>query len=65
MVALGHSKILSEFDGVLDKADINDPAQIREIILRHKITQIYHLAALLSATGEQYPDKAWEVNLLG
>ena len=28
------------------------------------MTQVYHLAAVLSAVGENKPDVAWEVNLL-
>lgn len=34
-----------------------------ELIKKQKITQIYHLAALLSATGEQNPKKAWDINM--
>lgn len=30
---------------------------------KYKATQIYLLAAMLSATGEKYPDKAWKLNM--
>lgn len=33
-----------------------------ELVKKQKITQIYHLAALLSATGEKNPKKAWDIN---
>src|SRR5690606_13629956 len=34
-----------------------------EVVKKHKITQVYHLAALLSATGEQNPMFAWKLNM--
>ena len=33
------------------------------LINKHKITQIYHLAAILSATGEKKPLLAWDINM--
>jgi nucleoside-diphosphate-sugar epimerase len=35
------------------------------IIQTHRITEIYHLAAMLSAKGEQQRDLAWEINMRG
>ena len=32
---------------------------------RHKVTQIYHLAAILSAKGEQNPLQTWDINMGG
>jgi nucleoside-diphosphate-sugar epimerase len=37
--------------------------EIVEVVKKYKVTQIYLLAAMLSATGEQYPDKAWKLNM--
>ena len=34
-----------------------------EIVKKHNVTQVYHLAALLSATGEQNPMFAWKLNM--
>ena len=45
--------------------DVTDKNRLLEILKKHQITQIYHLAALLSATGEQQPQLAWEVNMYG
>lgn len=45
--------------------DILNTQRLEEIILDHKITQIYHLAALLSASGEYNPQKTWNINLNG
>ena len=36
---------------------------LAEIIDRYKVTQIYHLVALLSATGEKNPQFAWNLNM--
>ena len=52
VIALGHHKIPQNFEGVLEKADILDYSRLKEIFLAHKITQVYHLAALLSVMGE-------------
>ncbi|MEL6944527.1 MAG: NAD-dependent epimerase/dehydratase family protein, partial [Bacteroidota bacterium] len=42
--------------------DILNTQRIAEVIEDHGITQIYHLAAILSATGEWMPVKTWNVN---
>lgn len=33
------------------------------LVKKHNITQVYHLAALLSATGEQKPMSLWKLNM--
>jgi len=43
--------------------DAMDGKAIHEIVKKHGITHIYHLAALLSATGEQNPMFAWKLNM--
>ncbi|HLF65095.1 MAG TPA: NAD-dependent epimerase/dehydratase family protein [Saprospiraceae bacterium] len=43
--------------------DILNTQRINEIIEDYHITQIYHLAAILSASGEWNPRKTWNVNL--
>jgi nucleoside-diphosphate-sugar epimerase len=45
--------------------DITDSNKLREILQKHRINQIYHLAAILSAKGELNPIKAWDVNMNG
>ncbi len=42
--------------------DILNKKRFAEVIKDHKITQIYHLAAILSAKGEWAPKKTWNVN---
>ena len=45
--------------------DILDEKAFREIIEKYKPTQVYHLAALLSATAEKMPEFAWKLNMDG
>lgn len=43
--------------------DALDGKALFDIVNKHAITQIYHLAAMLSATGEQHPMFAWKLNM--
>jgi nucleoside-diphosphate-sugar epimerase len=45
--------------------DVLNAAALREIVQQQQITQIYHLAASLSATGEKNPMWAWDLNMRG
>lgn len=45
--------------------DILNETRLHEIVADHKITQVYHLAAILSANGEWNPLKTWNINLNG
>jgi len=36
---------------------------VRNCVEKHQITDIYLLAAMLSATGEKFPMKAWDLNM--
>lgn len=45
------------------QADVMNQAQLREILVTHKVTQVYLLAAILSATGEKNPPMAWDINM--
>lgn len=45
--------------------DVTDAAALATVVKRHKITQIYHLAAALSANGEKHPMWAWDLNMKG
>jgi len=47
---------------VLDATDGN---AVLEVIKANNITQVYHLAALLSATGEREPKYTWDTNMSG
>ncbi len=45
--------------------DVTDRKALDEIISRHNISEIYHLAAILSGTGEKNPQLAYRVNMDG
>ena len=52
-------------DAPFEVADVRDRDVLADVIVRHEIDTVYHLASLLSATGEHHPDRAWDVNLGG
>jgi nucleoside-diphosphate-sugar epimerase len=52
-------------EGPFEVIDVMDAQGLLMIIKRHKITQVYLLAALLSATAEKMPKFAWDLNMEG
>lgn len=52
-------------DGPFFLLNVMDKKAIYELVEREKVTQIYLLAALLSATGEKNPEFAWQLNMEG
>jgi nucleoside-diphosphate-sugar epimerase len=52
-------------NGVVEEGDVRDTTGLSKIIEKHGITEIYHLAGLLSVGSEKDPQMAWEVNLGG
>jgi nucleoside-diphosphate-sugar epimerase len=45
--------------------DVRDKDMLQRIVSSFRVTQIYHLAAVLSASGEQDPQHTWQVNMEG
>lgn len=45
--------------------ECTDGETIISLVKQYRIDTIYHLAALLSAVAEKYPQKAWDVNMDG
>lgn len=45
--------------------DATEASALTAIVERHQVTQIYLLAAALSARGEQHPKWAWALNMKG
>ena len=43
--------------------DVMNKEMLHVLVIRHNITQIYLLAAILSATGEKSPGLAWHINM--
>lgn len=48
--------------GPYEQLEVLNPKAVAAVINRYDIAQVYLLAALLSATGEQQPQKAWQLN---
>jgi nucleoside-diphosphate-sugar epimerase len=49
--------------GPFEKLDIMDEKLLRDVVKKYKITQIYLLAALLSATAEKNIELGWSLNM--
>lgn len=50
-------------EGPVEILNALDPLALEEVVKKWKVNQIYHLAAILSATGEKDPMKAWDINM--
>ena len=49
--------------GPFEELDILNENRLREIVKKHKINQVYLLAALLSATAEKDSEFGWKLNI--
>ena len=52
-------------EGEFMRLDVLYKNGLMDVVKRFKVTQIYHLAAILSATGEKNPEMAWRINMKG
>lgn len=50
-------------DFSFQQLDVMDAKALAEVVESNQITQIYHLAAILSAKGEANPQQAWHLNM--
>ncbi len=68
VIAMGHrrkpSKTLEE-SGPYITGDVRDRENLEKIIREYDIDTVYHMAAILSATGENNPQLCWDVNVNG
>src|SRR5258708_17663379 len=62
VVALGRKTIGTNFDGILEQGDVRDKDAMEQLIKKYEITDVYHLAGLLSAGGEKDPALALDIN---
>jgi nucleoside-diphosphate-sugar epimerase len=68
VVATGHKSKPSPAlrdSGPFEFIDVTQRETIEAVVDRYAIDTIYHLAAVLSAVGEQRPQLAWDVNING
>ncbi|MAP54216.1 NAD-dependent epimerase/dehydratase family protein [Altibacter sp.] len=50
-------------DGPFEILDAMDYDAVQDVVIRHEITDVYLMAAMLSATAEKFPMKAWNLNM--
>ncbi|HKC36551.1 MAG TPA: L-threonine 3-dehydrogenase [Chitinophagaceae bacterium] len=62
---LREQNTLLEGTGPYVSIDVMNKEMLHVQVIRQGITQIYHLAAILSATGEKNPGLAWHLNMQG
>ena len=55
-----HSELLN---GPFEVLDASSASALRLVCEKHEIHTVYHLVAMLSATGEKFPMKAWDLNM--
>jgi len=51
--------------GPFDTVDVTDKRSIERTVEKYDVDTIYHMAAILSATGEKNPWLTWDVNVNG
>lgn len=56
-------KAPAQSEGIFEVIDVLDAQRIFEVVKKYNVKQVYLLAAMLSATGEKFPDKAWKLNM--
>jgi len=52
-------------DGIFEIVDVTTPDQLAKIAAKHKVDTVIHLAAILSAIGEEKPQLLWNINMNG
>ena len=57
----GSEELMSS--GPFEIIDATDKIKILETVKKYNVTQVYLLAAMLSATAEKMPEKAWNLNM--
>ena len=68
----GHDAVIAsdiqqpeELDDPFVELDVTDRDAIEDVVEEHDVDTIFHLAAILSAKGEENPGLAWDVNVNG
>lgn len=68
VIAAGHRRKPSEklfSSGPFEYLDVTKKGNVGKVVEKYDVDTIYHLAAVLSAIGEQNPQLAWAVNMDG
>jgi nucleoside-diphosphate-sugar epimerase len=71
-IKYGHKNVIASdikpidaLPNIFESLDVLDKNKLLEVVKKHQITDVYLLAALLSATAEKNPDFAWKLNMDG
>lgn len=51
------------YSGPFEMVDATKKDDVKKILKKYKITEVYLMAAMLSAVGEKFPEKAWNLNM--
>ncbi|MDP2089809.1 MAG: NAD-dependent epimerase/dehydratase family protein [Flavobacteriaceae bacterium] len=51
------------YSGPFEILDATKKDDVKKILKKYKITEVYLMAAMLSAVGEKFPEKAWNLNM--
>ena len=51
--------------GPFETLDVRDRRALTAVIKKYGVKVVYHMAAILSASGERDPQRAWDVNING
>ncbi|MGV6831256.1 MAG: NAD-dependent epimerase/dehydratase family protein [bacterium] len=54
---------LSQSEVLYEQVDATDYNAIESCIAKYNVDTVYLMAAMLSATGEKYPERAWHLNM--
>ncbi len=49
--------------GVFEELNVLDKSALENVVDKHQITEIYHLAAILSGNAEKAPKRSWDINM--
>jgi nucleoside-diphosphate-sugar epimerase len=66
VVAVGHKRRPSDellSSGPFEFVDVSEKESLKKVVKKYNVDTVYHLAAVLSATGEQNPQAAWGLNM--
>lgn len=68
----GHDQVIASgrnedirHHAIYEKMDVLSAEQLFEVIRKHQIDSVIHLAAILSAEGEKNPEALWQINMNG
>jgi len=50
--------------GPFEFLDVTNKEDIKEVLKKHQITEVYLMVAILSVIAEQNPQKAWDLNMV-